>query len=106
MIPTFSFRESATFTPFNIGCGRDHDIRRDPCQTALWTELNQCHQRDFRRTTEPYWRTKDANPAGRIHRHSRGQAEPLHEPPAARRRSNRASNGQPHLTTVTVTREL
>lgn len=69
-------------------------------------ELDQCQERDLRRTPESHRRTKDTNSAGRIDRHSHSQVEPHHESPAARRRSNRASDGQPHLTAVTVPGEL
>ena len=93
---------TVTFTPLNIGSAREHGIRRSWRQAALGTALDQCHERDLRRTTEAHRRAIDANPAGRIDRHSRGHVESLHESPAAHRRSNCASNGQPHLTAVTV----
>src|SRR5215213_8978649 len=106
MIPIFSFRESVTFTPLTIGRGRERGAHVMARQAALGLELNQCHQRDLWRTTESHRWTENANPAGGIDRHSGGHVEPLHEAPPARRRSNRASNRQPHLTTVAVSREL
>ncbi len=72
----------------------------------LETELDQCQERDLRRTTEAHRWTIDANPARRIDRHSCGKVEALHESPAALRRSNRASERQPDLTSVTVSGEL
>ena len=69
-------------------------------------KLDQCYERDLRRTAETHRWTIDANPARRIDRHSRGKIETLYKSPAARGRRNRARNGQPDLTAVAVAGEL
>src|SRR5687768_12336739 len=69
-------------------------------------KLDQCYERDLRRTAETHRWTIDANPARRVDRHSRDKVETLHKSPAASGRGNRARNGQPDLTAVTVAGEL
>src|SRR5215213_1413362 len=79
IIPTFNLRDSVTFTPpKQRALTRTwHPPRGTPSRNC--DRLDQCHERDLRRTAETERRTIDPDPARRVHRHSRRKVEPLHE---------------------------